>query len=174
MSSITVAQAAKDLGIDEDTYRLTLEQFLPEEYGIIAEIAPDVATLVAKTFEAKDSGKSLPPAEINSSLSVQEQKKIINGANTVLTDFADCLLLDSHRISTALATIVAIKSQQAFDETFTNVFCDGINQSLQKRAAEVERLAQQLNVPQTSLGFHRANLDSYLSEVEKIVQGLNS
>ena len=174
MSSITVTQAAKDLGIDEETYRLTLEQFLPNDYGIVSLIDTDVASLVAATIDAHVSGKSLPPASTNSSLSVAEQSNIINGTNEVLTTFWDATTLDSSQISVALAKITAIKDKQIFDETYQKVFSDGINQTLQNRADTVVKLAQQLSVPQKPLGFTRANIQNQLDEIDKIIQGLNS
>ena len=166
--TISVNQCINQLGMSEDEFRLLLVEIYPDTWEEVTEILVEEFELIAKTLNGNLTGLAIAPSK-ESSLPQERQQKIIEGTNTVLADFAESITLDSNRIATALATIIAIKSKQTFDETFSKVFYDGINQSLQNRAAEVQKLAQQLNAPYTPVGFNRVSLDNYLSEIEKLV-----
>ena len=166
--TISVNECITQLGMTEDEFRLLLVEIYPDTWSEVTEILVDEFELITKTLNGKVNGLAIALSK-DSSLPQERQQKIIAGTNTVLTDFAECITLDSNRIATALATIIALKSKQVFDENFSNIFYDGINQSLQNRAAEIQKLAQQLNVQQAPVGFNRVNLDNYLSEIEKLV-----
>ena len=166
--NISVDECITQLGMTEDEFRLLLVEIYPDTWEEVTEIFVEEFELITKTLNGKVNGLAIAPSK-ESSLPQERQQKIIEGTNTVLTDFAECLTLDSNRIAAALATILALKSKQVFDETYHKVFGDGINQSLQARATEVQKLAQQLNVSHTPVGFNRVNLDNYLSEIEKLV-----
>ena len=171
--TISVNECITQLGMTEDEFRLLLVEIYPDTWSEVTEILIEEFELITKTLNGKVNGLVIAPSK-ESSLPQERQQKIIEGTNTVLTDFAESLVLDSNRIASALGTIIALKSRYVFDETYQRVFGDGINQSLQNRALEVAKLAEQLNTPYTSLGFKRVNLDKHLSEVEKMVQSFNS
>ena len=166
--TISVNECITQLGMTEDEFRLLLVEIYPDTWEEVTEIFVEEFELITKTLNGKVNGLAIAPSK-ESSLPQERQQKIIEGTNTVLTDFAECLTLDSNRIAAALATILALKSKQVFDETYHKVFGDGINQSLNKRALEVAKLAEELNTPYTPVGFNRVNLDNYLSEIEKLV-----
>jgi hypothetical protein len=166
--TISVNECITQLGMSEDEFRLLLVEIYPDTWEEITEILVEEFELITKTLNGKVNGLAIAPSK-DSSLPPERQQKIIAGTNTVLTDFAECLTLDSNRIATALATIIALKSKQVFDQTFSHVFYSGVNQSLQSRAAEVQNLAHQTNISPTTTGFTRVNLDGYLNEVEKMV-----
>ena len=170
--TISVNECIAQLGMAEDEFRLLLVELYPDTWEEISEILVEEFELITKTLNGKVNGLAIAPSK-ESSLPQERQQKIIEGTNTVLTDFAESLTLDSNRIAAALATILALKSKHVFDETYHRIFADSVNQSLQNRALEVAKLAQQMNVQQASVGFNRVNLDSYLSEVEKMAQGFN-
>ena len=171
--TISVNQCINQLGMTEDEFRLLLVEIYPDTWEEVQEILVEEFELITLTLNGKVNGLAIAPSK-ESSLPQERQQKIIEGTQTVLTDFAESLVLDSNRIAAALATIIALKSRYVFDETYEKVFSDGINQSLQKRALEVAKLAEQLKEPYTPVGFNRVNLDSHLSEIEKMTQAFNS
>ena len=171
--TISVNECINQLGMTEDEFRLLLVEIYPDTWESVQEILVEEFELITLTLNGKVNGLAIAPSK-ESSLPQSRQQKIIDGTNTVLSDFAESLTLDSTRIASALATIIALKSRYVFDETYEKVFSDGINQSLQKRALEVTRLAEQLNAPKAPMGFNRVNLDNYLSEIERIALSFNS
>ena len=171
--TISVNECINQLGMTEDEFRLLLVEIYPDTWEEVTEILVEEFELITKTLNGKVNGLAIAPSK-DSSLPQERQQKIIAGTNTVLTDFAECITLDANRIATALATIIALKSKQVFDETFSHIFYDGINQSLQARATEIQKLAQHMKISRTPMGFTRVNLDNYLSEIEKMAQGFNS
>ena len=171
--NISVDECITQLGMTEDEFRLLLVEIYPDTWEEVTEILVEEFELITKTLNGKVTGLVIAPSK-ESSLPQERQQKIIDGTQTVLTDFAESLVLDSNRIASALATIIALKSRHVFDQTYQRVFGDGINQSLQNRALEVAKLAEELNSPYTPVGFKRVNLDKHLSEIEELTQGFNS
>jgi len=127
MMKIAVSQAATQLGIAEEVYRLAMTEAGIKDAENIAEIDIDAAAMIAETVNAQASNQALLPST-DRPLPVPVQEQIITGVQSVLADFSECIDVQPEQVSTAIAYLKAIRSAQAYQQTFVATFKHEVGQ----------------------------------------------
>lgn len=117
---ISVSQAASQLGVAQEIYRLAMTEVGFSDVDTITEIDLDTAALIAEVVQAQVNNQALLPSA-DRPIPVETQEQIITGVQSVLSDFEDCLSLDLIKISQAIAFINAKKITQAYKEVHSAV-----------------------------------------------------
>ena len=171
---ITVSQAASQLGIAEEIYRLAMTEVNIPDADTITEIDLDTAAMIAEVVSAQASNQALVPSA-DRPIPVEAQQQIINGVQSVLADFEDCLSLDLLQISQAIAFINAKKITLAYREIHSQV----LREDLQDYSFEVGEMflrSGQLNISNQDFlkqqGFQnsKASVKHTLQEVQRLIQ----
>lgn len=123
---ITVSQAASQLGIAEEIYRLAMTEVNIPDADIITEIDLDTAAMIAEVVSAQASNQALVPSA-DRPIPLEAQQQIITGVQSVLADFEDCLSLDLLQISQAIAFINAKKITSAYREMHSKVLKEDLS-----------------------------------------------
>lgn len=123
---ITVTQAASQLGVAEEIYRLAMTEVGFSDADTITEIDLDTAALIAEVVQAQVNNQALLPSA-DRSLPVEAQEQIITGVQSVLADFEDCLSLDLIKISQAIAFINAKKITSTYREIHSQVIKEDLS-----------------------------------------------
>jgi hypothetical protein len=123
---ITVSQAASQLGVGEEIYRLAMSEVGFSDADTITEIDLDTAAMIAEVVSARAFNQALLPST-DRPLPVEAQEQIINGVQSVLADFEDCLSLDLIKISQAIAFINAKKITSTYLEIHSQVLREDLS-----------------------------------------------
>lgn len=158
---ITVSQAASQLGIAEEVYRLAMTEAEIKDSDSITEIDLDTAAMIAEVVSARANNQALLPSR-DRPLPVEAQEQIINGVQSVLADFEDCLSLDLIKISQAIAFINAKKITQAYKDVHSQVIQEDLS-AYSKEIGELFLRSGQSNVSSQDFLKQQGYQDSKVS-----------
>ena len=111
---VSVSEAAVQLGMDEQVYRLAMASAGINDAETVKEIDINTAAIIADATEAQASGQPLLPHS-------KTESTAITAVQSVLADFEESLNLDLLKISQAIAFINAKQVAQAYKDVHSAV-----------------------------------------------------
>lgn len=109
---VSVSEAAVQLGMDEQVYRLAMASAGVDNAETVKEIDINTAAIIADATSALGTGQSLSP---------ETESTAITAVQSVLADFEESLNLDLVKISQAIAFINAKQVAQAYKDVHSAV-----------------------------------------------------
>ena len=109
---VSVSEAAVQLGMDEQVYRLAMASAGVDNAETVKEIDINTAAIIADATSALGTGQPLLP---------QTESTAITAVQSVLADFEESLNLDLLKISQAIAFINAKLVAQAYKDVHSAV-----------------------------------------------------
>ena len=109
---VSVSEAAVQLGMDEQVYRLAMASAGVDNAETVKEIDINTAAIIADATSALGTGQSLSP---------ETESTAITAVQSVLADFEESLNLDLLKISQAIAFINAKQVAQAYKDVHSAV-----------------------------------------------------
>ena len=158
---VSVSEAAVQLGMDEQVYRLAMASAGVDNAETVKEIDINTAAIIADATSALGTGQSLRP---------QTESTAITAVQSVLADFEESLNLDLLKISQAIAFINAKQVAQAYKDVHSAVLKQELGSYASDTANMLLRTQASVNVAdflkQRGYTTNPNNVKSLLSNLE--------
>ena len=134
---VSVNEAAVQLGMDEQVYRLAMASAGVDNAETVKEIDINTAAIIADATSALGTGQSCRP---------QTESTAITAVQSVLADFEESLNLDLLKISQAIAFINAKLVAQAYKDVHSAVLLQELSSYASDTANMLLRTQASVNV----------------------------